>query len=82
MDIDEIGSIITEALQTWGVIATDIELKEEGDGEWEAAVDIAGELLLDEVLDDHGTLLYNKEAEIHLRGFRGDRLLLHVRTGE
>jgi hypothetical protein len=57
----------------------DITITQTGDNTYDVKVPITGQVLLDDLLDDQGTLLYMKDdTEIHLKGFEDDRLLLGV----
>lgn len=77
---ENLEDAIRSCLKTWD-LETDGELSsvKEQDG-YETEVPFKGELLVEEALHDgHGNLLYNKEAEILLKGIRDGNLLLIIK---
>ena len=71
---------IESCFETWELeVDGEISSVKENDS-YEAEVPFRGELLVEEALrDGHGDLLYNKEAEILLKGVRDGNLLLAVK---
>jgi len=75
----DVRDVVEEGLRTYGVdIDGEITVVEHDGAEYTVEVPFSGELLVDEVLANQGTLLYNKEGEIDWSGVRDGRLVLTV----
>ncbi|QLH82248.1 hypothetical protein [Halosimplex pelagicum] len=82
---DALRAATTEICATWDIEihdTDDIEITQVSDDEYEALVPISGRVLLEDLLDDQGTLLGIKnDIAAELEGFQDDRLLLTLDLG-
>lgn len=79
---DSIRTAVIKTCNTWDIPLRDhddIRITQTSDDTYEVTLPITGRVVLDEVLDDQGTLLYmKKDVEIHITGFLDDRLVFGV----
>lgn len=77
---DDLRDAIEQGLSTYDIsVDGDLEVTDQEDG-YEVEVPFTGELLIDETFANQGSLLYNKEAEVVLKGVRDGKLLVTVRA--
>jgi hypothetical protein len=73
----EVRRLVEQALETYDIsIDGDIDTTAVGDG-YEVKVPFRGEIILETVYSNQGSLLYNKkEGEVSLKGVRDGKLLV------
>jgi hypothetical protein len=81
MSEEKMRSLIEQSLATYNISVTgEIETSSTMSNEYEVEVPFDGELILDNVYENQGSLLYNKkDGEVSLRGIRDGRILLEVK---
>jgi len=76
---EDVREAVEIGLGTYDVeVVGDIETTEIDEGQYNVRVQFSGELLFNDVLENHGQLLYNKEAEIMWDGVKDGKLVLTV----
>jgi len=76
---NDVLDAVETGLGTYDVeVVGDIETTEIDEKQYKVKVQFSGELLFDDVLANHGQLLYNKEAEVMWDGVEDGMLVLTV----
>ena len=78
-----VRNLVEQALATYDISITgELSLDSVGQNEYEVEVPFEGEMILEEIYENYGPLLYNKEeGELSLKGVRDGKLLLTVKPG-